>query len=42
VTEEQLRQWIVEGRANGQTLAKLDDAPWGPLSSFPDSTLGLV
>lgn len=36
VTEEQLRQWIKEGRANGQTLVRLDDGPWKPLSTFPE------
>src|SRR5579862_5053534 len=36
VTEEQLRQWIAEGRANAQTQARLDDGPWRSLSSFPE------
>jgi len=33
---EQLQQWIAEGRANGQTLARVDDGPWKPLSTFPE------
>ncbi len=36
VTEEQLRQWIAEGRANAQTMVKLDDGPWQALSNFPE------
>ncbi len=35
ITEEQLRQWITEGRANGQTIARFEDGPWKPLSTFP-------
>jgi hypothetical protein len=36
VTEEQIRQWILEGRANAQTIARLEDGPWKPLSAFPE------
>jgi hypothetical protein len=36
VSEEQLRQWISEGRANGQTIARFGDGPWKPLSTFPE------
>lgn len=36
VSLEELRRWISEGRANGQTLAKVEDGPWKPLSSFPE------
>lgn len=37
VTAEQLRQWIAEGRANGQTPAKAEDGTeWKPLSTFPE------
>jgi len=33
-TAEQIRQWIAEGRANGQTLAKAEgSAEWKPLSA---------
>jgi hypothetical protein len=44
VAEEQLRQWIAEGRANGQTLARFGDGPWKPLSTFPEfaSALGTL
>lgn len=36
VTEEQVRGWITEGRANAQTIAKFGDGPWKPLSTFPE------
>jgi len=41
VTEEQLRQWIIEGRANAQTLVQFNDGPWKPLSSFPEFSSAL-
>lgn len=33
---DQVRKWIAEGRANGQTIARFQDGPWKPLSSFPE------
>jgi len=36
VSLEELRNWISEGRANGQTLAKVEGGPWKPLSAFPE------
>lgn len=36
ITADQVRQWIAEGRANGQTLARLDDGPWKALATFPE------
>lgn len=36
VTEEQVRQWIADGRANGQTIARFGDGPWKPLATFPE------
>src|SRR2546430_14188294 len=36
ITADQVRQWIAEGRANGQPQARLDDGPWKPLSTFPE------
>ncbi|MBI4658972.1 MAG: DUF4190 domain-containing protein [Verrucomicrobia bacterium] len=36
VTAEQILQWIKEGRANGQSLARDEDGPWKPLSTFPE------
>ncbi len=36
VTEEQMRQWIADGRANAQTLARFGDGPWKQLSTFPE------
>jgi hypothetical protein len=38
ITADQIRQWIAEGRANAQTLARLEDGPWKPLSTFPEFT----
>jgi len=43
VSAEQLRQWILEGRANRTTLVQGDGATsWKPLSLFPEfsATLG--
>ena len=37
VTEQELRQWIVQGRANVQTLVLREGASdWQPLSSIPE------
>ncbi|MBM3836759.1 MAG: DUF4190 domain-containing protein [Verrucomicrobia bacterium] len=36
VTAEQIIQWIKEGRANGQTIARFEEGPWKPLSTFPE------
>ena len=37
VTGEQLRDWIAQGRANGQTLAQMEGgSEWQPLSTFPE------
>jgi hypothetical protein len=37
VTIEQLRQWIVEGRANAHTYIQgPDSTEWKPLSSYPE------
>ena len=37
VTEEQLRQWIRDGRLNPQSQVKAEsDAEWRPLSAFPE------
>jgi hypothetical protein len=36
-TTDQVRQWIAEGRANGQTLAKAEGSTeWKPLSAHPE------
>jgi hypothetical protein len=34
VTADEIRAWIAEGRANGQTLTRLEGGPWKPLSTF--------
>jgi hypothetical protein len=31
---EQIRQWVTEGRANGDTLVQRDEGAWSKLSSF--------
>jgi hypothetical protein len=37
ISAEQLRQWIAEGRANGNTMAQADGATdWKPLAAFPE------
>ena len=36
ITSDQIRDWIAQGRANGQTLASFEGAPWKPLSTFPE------
>jgi len=37
ISAEQLRQWIVEGRANAQTRAVAEGAvEWQPLGAFPE------
>jgi uncharacterized membrane protein len=37
VTAEVLRQWILEGRANGQSLAQAEGTTdWKPLTAFPE------
>lgn len=36
VTSESVREWIAQGRANAQTLAAFEGAPWKPLATFPE------
>ena len=36
VTADEVRVWISEGRANGQTLARFEGGPWKPLSTFSE------
>jgi hypothetical protein len=37
ITEDQIRQWIAEGRVNGQTVACLEGTQdWKPLEMFPE------
>jgi uncharacterized membrane protein len=37
VSAELLRQWMAEGRVNGQTMARAESATdWQPLSAFPE------
>jgi hypothetical protein len=41
VSEEQLRQWIIEGRANAQTVVRADEGPWKPLGTYPEFAAAL-
>ncbi len=37
VSADQLRQWIAEGRVNGQTMAQAEGSPdWKPVGSLPE------
>jgi len=37
VSADQIREWIAQGRANGQTLAQAEGSgAWNPLSAYPD------
>ena len=37
ITTDQLRQWMVENRVNGQTLIRPEEGgEWRPLSAFPE------
>ena len=44
VAADEVRAWIAEGRANGQTLARFEGGPWKSLSTFPEfvGSLGAV
>lgn len=43
VTEEELRQWIHDGRLNPQSQVKAEsDAEWRPLSAFPEFAAALA
>jgi hypothetical protein len=36
VTAEQLREWILQNRANASTIISFQGGPWKPLSTFPE------
>jgi len=36
VSADEVRAWIAEGRANGQTLARFEGGPWKALSTFSE------
>jgi hypothetical protein len=42
ISAEQVRQWIKEGRANGSTIARFEENPWKPLSTFPEFAVDLA
>jgi hypothetical protein len=42
VTADELRKWMAEGRANGQTLVRAEGGEWRPLSSFPEFGAGVA
>lgn len=42
VAADQIKTWIIEGRARGETLVQVEGASeWKPLSSFPELASGL-
>jgi len=42
VSEDQVRQWIAEGRANASTIARFEEQAWKPLSTFPEFSQDLA
>ena len=42
VPVELLRQWINEGRANGQTRVRSEDGEWRPLAQYPEFSIALA
>ena len=36
INAEQMRQWIAEGRVNGQTSVQFEGGEWRPLATFPE------
>jgi hypothetical protein len=36
VSREAVLEWIAQGRANGQTIARFEDGAWKPLRSFEE------
>jgi hypothetical protein len=36
VTREAVLEWITQGRANAQTIARFEDGPWKPLGTFDE------
>jgi hypothetical protein len=36
VSSEKVREWITQGRANGQTMVSFESGPWKPLATFPE------
>lgn len=40
VSAEELRRWIAQGRANGQTMTQADGGEWKPLAEFPELMAG--
>lgn len=41
VTVDQINQWIIQGRVNGQTKAKTDGGEWKTLGEFPEFAAAL-
>ena len=37
-----IEDWIAQGRANGQTIARFEDGAWKPLSTFPEFAAALA
>lgn len=38
VSAEQLKSWVLEGRATAKTQVSVDGSPWAPLGSLPEFT----
>jgi len=36
VSQESVFEWIAQGRANAQTIARFEDGPWKPLATFDE------
>lgn len=36
VTAEQVREWVLQNRANANTVVAFEGGPWKPLSTFPE------
>jgi len=42
VPPELLREWIAQGRANGQTLVRIEGGSWQPLADLPEFSTALA
>ena len=42
VPPELLREWIAQGRANGQTLVRIEGGNWQPLADLPEFSTALA
>jgi len=42
VPAQLLEEWIAQGRANGQTLVRIEGGTWQPLANLPEFTVALA